>query len=216
MVVFRLNVDAGLGLEDEDMAVDVRDCLSRARGGSREALGSALEACRHYLLHVAGRRLDREIRAKGGASDLVQQTFLEAQRDFAQFAGTTETELLAWLRHLLLHNVGKLERYYRTRKRHAGREVTLAGRAGSGGPEPAADLTSPSGRAAANEEVARLEEVLARLPDAYRQVIELRHREQRSFREIGARLGRTPNAARMLWVRAVERLREEVFKTHEP
>jgi RNA polymerase sigma-70 factor (ECF subfamily) len=197
------------------MAVDLPDALAQARGGSREALGAALEACRHYLLRMAGRQLDPEIRAKGGASDLVQQTFLEAQRDFAHFQGTSETELLAWLRHLLLHNVGKLQRHYRTRKRQAGREVTLAGDDRSSGPEPAADWTSPSGQAAANEEAARLEEGLARLPEPYRRVIEWRHREQCSFREIGARLGRTPNAARMLWVRAVERLREELPESHE-
>jgi RNA polymerase sigma-70 factor, ECF subfamily len=61
--------------------------VAAARAGSREALGRALEIHRHYLLAIAERQLDPDLRSKGGASDLVQETFLEAQRDFAQFGG---------------------------------------------------------------------------------------------------------------------------------
>jgi len=75
--------------------------LSLAGAGSAEALGQALEVWRNYLLVIAGRQLDPGLHAKGGASDLVQETILEAQRDFAQFQGTSEAELLAWLRHTL-------------------------------------------------------------------------------------------------------------------
>src|SRR4051812_49212731 len=92
--------------------------LAEARAGSQEALGQALEACRRYLLLVAQSELAPELQAKGGASDLVQQTFLEAQRDFPCFAGTSEAELLAWLRCILLHTLGKFSRQYRaTQKR---------------------------------------------------------------------------------------------------
>ena len=55
--------------------------VTTARGGSREALGEALESCRAYLLLVANRELDDDLQAKGAPSDLVQETFLEAQRD---------------------------------------------------------------------------------------------------------------------------------------
>jgi RNA polymerase sigma-70 factor (ECF subfamily) len=202
-------------LRNQGEADDVPGWLERARGGSRDALGAALESCRRYLLRVAGRRLDPELRAKGGASDVVQQTFLEAQRDFTQFAGDSEAEWLAWLRHLLLHNVGKLQRHYRTGKRRADREIALDGDGRVDRIEPAAEWTSPSGHAAANEAAARLEAAMARLPQEYRQILELRHREQCSFREIGERLGRSTNAARMLWVRAVERLREELPESHD-
>src|SRR6516162_3607856 len=100
--------------------------LAAARAGSAEALGKALETCRRYLLLVAERRLDPKLRAKGGASDLVQETFLEAQRDFDAFRGTSEAELLAWLSRLLLNNVGNFARRYRgTDKRDVGREVVL-------------------------------------------------------------------------------------------
>src|ERR1700730_12825101 len=81
---------------------DAAQWLPAARSGSLEALGRVLEACRDYLLLVANKELDPKLQAKGGASDLVQQTFLEAQRDFARFRGDSEDELLAWMRHLLL------------------------------------------------------------------------------------------------------------------
>ena len=69
--------------------------LPAAQAGSREALGQVLEACRAYLLLIAREELDPALQAKGGASDLVQQTFLEAQRDFARFQGDSRS-LLAW------------------------------------------------------------------------------------------------------------------------
>ena len=59
------------------------DWLQAARDGSREAMGNLLEACRAYLLLVANRELAADLRAKGGASDLVQDTFLEGHRNFS-------------------------------------------------------------------------------------------------------------------------------------
>src|SRR5262249_40293411 len=102
--------------------------LDEARAGSTHALGQVLEACRLYMLGIAERELDPLLRAKAGASDLVQQTFLEAQRDFGQFHGGTEDELLAWLRRLLLNNLANFARQYRgTHKRAVNREVRLPG-----------------------------------------------------------------------------------------
>src|SRR5437773_7487633 len=100
---------------------DVAQYLPAARSGSREALGRVLEAYRAYLLLIANRQLDPELRAKGGASDLVQETFLEAQRDFAHFHGDSPGEVQAWLKQLLLHNLANFARRYReTGKRQLG------------------------------------------------------------------------------------------------
>src|SRR5215831_18239186 len=107
-------------------AADAAQWLAAARAGSREALGQVLETFRAYLLLVADRELDPELRAKGGASDLVQDTFLEAQRDFGHFHGSSVEELRAWLRCLLLNNVANFTRHYRQRaKRDIGREISL-------------------------------------------------------------------------------------------
>src|SRR4026208_2296148 len=99
------------------------DCwLASARAGSADALGQALEACRVYLTLVAEREMDPLLRSKEGASDLVQETFMEAQRAFARFHSGSKEEFLAWLRTLLLNNVADSRRRYRgTQKRSAER-----------------------------------------------------------------------------------------------
>jgi RNA polymerase sigma-70 factor (ECF subfamily) len=195
---------------------EVAHWLAAARGGSLEALGQVLEACRGYLLGIASRRLSAELRRKGGASDLVQQTFLDAQCQFERFQGESEKELLAWLRQILLHNLGHFQRRYRaTGKRDLGREAPLADEASSTGGE--ADLAtptpSPSAQIVAREEAEAVQQALQRLPEEQRQVLALRHQEQLTFEEIGQRLGRSTSGARALWLRAVERLNDELGKS---
>ena len=194
---------------------DLVKLLSSARAGSPEAVGETLEACRAYLLAIAGQELDPALKVKGGASDLVQQTFLEAQRDFHRFDGATKRELLAWLRQVLLNNVANFARAYReTEKRNIGREVELdAGRSSADwrGALIGASLT-PSRHATEDEQTAALEEAMQRLPEDYRQVIEYRYREERSFEQIGQLMDRSADATRKLWSRAVERLKQELTK----
>ncbi|HEX4069871.1 MAG TPA: sigma-70 family RNA polymerase sigma factor [Planctomycetaceae bacterium] len=191
----------------------VQDWVVEARGGSRAALGRILELCRQYLLLVANRELEPELWAKGGASDLVQETFLEAQKDFASFQGTTRAEVLAWLRRILLNNVSNFRRrYVGSEKRQILRELSLdrPGMSSDGRFAPALDTPSPSGRAAANEESRALDRALERLPADYREVILLRHEQALSFADVGRLMDRSEEAARKLWVRAVARLREEL------
>jgi RNA polymerase sigma-70 factor (ECF subfamily) len=186
--------------------------LDLARAGSLDAFGEALQGCRRYLLMIAGSHLDPDLQAKGGASDLVQQTFLEAQRNFAAFTGNSQAELRLWLRRLLLNNLGDFSRTYRaTKKRTVSREVPLGadGSSQHRAQEPAASMPSPSGHAIEREESAAMEAVLARLPEDYQQVIHLRYREGRSFEEIGRLMNRSADACRKLWIRAMERLRRE-------
>jgi RNA polymerase sigma-70 factor, ECF subfamily len=194
-------------------AEGIAQWLPAARAGSREALGKLLEAARQYLLSIARQEFDPDLRAKNSPSDVVQETFVEAQRAFGQFQGDTEGELLAWLRQLLLHRVGKLRRRYRdTQKRQLAREVALGGEDSGGGLADilAAGTLSPSGQAMENEQDQALQAALGRLPEDYRRVITLRYEEQLPFEEIGRLLERSPEAARKLWARAVERLFEEL------
>jgi RNA polymerase sigma-70 factor (ECF subfamily) len=192
--------------------------LAAARAGSREALGEALEACRGYLLLVAEQELDPRLRAKGGASDLVQETFLEAQQAFARFHGSSEEELLAWLRQVLRHNLADFTRRYRAAgKRGAARERALE--TGSAGTGPGEGLVAPepsaSRLAIAQEQVEALQGAVDRLPKDYRAVILLRHQEKLSFEEIAHRMNRSIPAVRQLWSRAVRRVRLAVESRHE-
>ncbi len=192
---------------------DLERWLEAARAGSREALGEALQAYRTYLLLIAQQELDPELRAKGGASDLVQETFVDAQRLLGSFKGTAEGPWAAWLRELLLNNLADFVRRYRaTGKRRVSREVGQpAGDSGADrGTEAAADTPSPSVTAMAAEKAAALERALGRLPEDYREVLLLRYQGDLSFEDIGRRLGRSANAARKLWLRALRELEQEL------
>ena len=187
--------------------------LLAARTGSHEAVGQSLEACRAYLLMVAQSELSPALRAKGGASDLVQETFLEAHRDFEKFAGTTEAELLAWLRQVLMNNLVNFSRRYReTAKRDLDREVQLDG--GTSSVDWRGTLVGkespPSGKIVARETMQSLEQALDRLPNDYRQVIVYRYQDEWPFEKIATKMGRSSNAVRKLWSRAVEQLQKEM------
>jgi RNA polymerase sigma-70 factor (ECF subfamily) len=192
--------------------------LMAAKEGDPVALGRLLASCQEYLLLVANREVSAELRAKGGASDIVQETFLEAQRDLGSFAGTTEPEFRGWVRRLLLNNVSNFARRYRnTGKRNLRRETAMPGGSDSGRPfaVPAGD-PSPSQHMVANEERMQLLAALDRLPEHYREVIELRHKEGLDYQEIGNRLQRSAEAVRKLWARAVDLLQQDLGRREGP
>jgi len=200
-------------------AMRVTMWLTAARGGSDQALGELFDACRAYLLLIANRELDPELRAKAGASDLVQETFLEAQQNFVRFQGQSEDELLAWLRSILLANVSNFERRYRqTAKRDVTCEVRLDDYERNGRrawPPLLDDAPSPSWRLARREEVEAVERAIDRLPQDYACVVTLVNREHRSFAEVAQLMNRSVDATRRLWSRAIERLARELDSHHE-
>jgi RNA polymerase sigma-70 factor (ECF subfamily) len=179
--------------------------------GDREFLGAALESFRPYLLMVANKELGSALRSKLGASDMVQETFCEAQRDWRGFQGRTPDELKAWLRRILINNLRDLNRKFSEDKRRLDLEVPLS--RGRHSDLTAAELT-PSTRAVQAEEALVLEAAMARLPEGYRRVIELRNHECLPFAEVGRTMGKTADAARMYWFRAVERLSLELAPNH--
>src|SRR5205807_1295170 len=140
---------------------------------------------------------------KVGASDLVQDTLVEALSCFARFNGQTAAELQAWLRTILLRQVAQTtRRYAATHKRQVQREIPLT-RLGRAPQALAADQPSPSGPLARQEQAEAVRQVLARLPEHYRQVLVWREWDDLSFAEIGGRLGQSADAVRMLWWRAL-------------
>lgn len=196
-----------------EVARDTGRLLSAAKAGDSDALGRALDSCRNYLLLVADKELDPKLRAKGGASDIVQQTFLEAQQAFGRFQGDSEQELLAWLRRMLLNNVANFRRHWvGTDKRAVDLEVPIHG----GSPSRTGNSWLPDGGQTPSREMmteerdAALNAIIAKLPEDYQQVLNLRYREERSFDEIAATMNRSANAVRKLWARAVEKLEEEL------
>ena len=187
--------------------------LRSARAGDRVALGELLTDFRPYLLKIAEAELPDWLGGKCGGSDVVQNTIVEAFACFEQFRGDTPEELQQWCRAILRHQVVRLTREFVADKRDLGREVSLT-RLGS---EPAviAKQPSPSSIVGHVETDAAVRVALERLPERYRQVLIWREWEELPFAVIGQRLDRSPDAARMIWWRAVERLQEELDSADE-
>src|SRR5262249_6349039 len=92
--------------------------LVAARNGSNEALGELLNQWRTYLLLMATQELGRDLSAKAGASDIVQDAFTRAHQSFAGFYGSSEAHLIAWLRQIVLHQILSVRQHFcRSQKR---------------------------------------------------------------------------------------------------
>lgn len=184
--------------------------LVEARVGNAAARGRLLDLYRNYLRLLAQALLGRTLRLRLDPSDLVQETLMEADRDFGRFAGASETELVAWLRRILVRNLADQSRRHRAERRDVRRQESLEDLLERNGKEAenalVAGLSTPSARAVRREQAVLLADALAQLPDDYREVIVLRHVERLSFKEVADRLDRSPGAVRMLWLRALEKL----------
>lgn len=191
------------------------ELIRRAREGDDRCRDRLFEVCRSYIGFAARAQVESWVRAKVDASDLVQQTLLEAHRDFAHFQGGSEQEWLAWLRKILAHNVADFIRRYRgTAKRQIRREVPFRNPSDSGpahgAPEPVAADGTPSQQLARIDDQLRVTAALAELSPDHQEVIVLRNLERLSFNEVADRMGRSRPAVQMLWMRAIRKLQESL------
>lgn len=168
-----------------------------------------------WLRILAEMELGDRLQQKTAPSDVVQNTLMEAWRGWDGFRGDTEAERVAWLRGILANQLAQvLRRFRHTQQRDVRREQSLeqslAESSARLGNLLAAPGPSPSGEVMLSEQRLQLLETLERLPPEYRQVIVLRNLQEFSFDEIAKRMGRRSGAVRMLWVRALAKLREQI------
>ena len=193
--------------------MELETWIEAARHGDREALGHALSSVRDYLLLVANERLDPALKAKGNASDLVQETFLRAQRGVEHFRGRSAREWRRWLKRILIRNMHQeRRRFAATAKRQIHREVTIPDEMQL---RNAGYVETPSRDLALRELEAAVLDGLERLEPHYREVVTWHQREGLSFEEIGLRRGISAEAARKRWTRALAQLRKELGPAHD-
>jgi len=197
---------------------DISQLFTSACAGSNSCLGRLLTLYTNYLKLLVTAQLDDRLRGRVSPSDIVQESFFEAHRDFAQFRGESPGEFVVWLRRIVVNNILRVvEQHLQAGKRDVRREVSLEeiGRRLEQSTVRletllAVEGDSPSGCAVRRENEVHLADTLAKLPADYREVIVLRHVEGLSFEEVGARMQRTAGAVRMLWLRALKVLREQL------
>ncbi|QDU56112.1 sigma-70 family RNA polymerase sigma factor [Aeoliella mucimassa] len=189
--------------------------FDHARDGNISSIGTLLHHYRNYLAVLASTQLEPRLLPRVSPSDVVQETLLRAHKNFGQFRGSSEPELLAWLRQILVNNLATfIEQHMLAARRDVRRERSLE-RLGASLEHSTIQLArmlpakgkTPSVLVQQQEEAVRLADRLAQLPEDYCRVLVLRNLQELPFEQVAQRMGRSVGASRMLWLRAIDRLR---------
>lgn len=168
-----------------------------------------LETYRSYLMLLARVQLGRQFQGKLDPSDLVQQTLLKAHQNRDRFRGSSETEQIAWLRAILANALADALR--KVSGKAGARERSLEGALEQSsrnlGAILAADQTSPSQRVIRHEQLTRLADAMAQLPEDQRQAVELRHLHGLATAEIARKMNRSVASIGGLLQRGLRTLR---------
>ncbi len=170
-----------------------------------------LEPYRRYMLVLAGLHLDRRLKGKLDASDIVQQAMLRASSAIGDLREDGPEVLVAWLRKILARTLADAVKHYERDRRDVRLERSIEAdldRSSSGlAAWIAADQTSPSQAASRNEELLRLVDALARLPDPMREVVILKHCQGWTLGQIADHTEKTIPAVASLLRRGLAELR---------
>lgn len=195
----------------------IPELIQQARTGDGQALELLLQRYREYVRLLVRCRARGRLQARVDSSDFVQETLLRAARNIRQFQGTGEDEWCAWLARIAENEVVcQMRHHLGAAKRAASREQSfeIPDESNSGASRLehwfTRTQTSPSLAAMRKERSLLLADALARLPGDYGEVLILRHLEGLDFPDVAERMNRSAGAVRVLWTRALKKLREEL------
>ncbi|QDV81411.1 sigma-70 family RNA polymerase sigma factor [Planctomycetes bacterium TBK1r] len=167
-----------------------------------------------YLRMLARTRMRRAYQAKIGASDMVQQAMMQAVQGFEGFRGSTEGELLAWLRQILAHHLCHLDRDLHRDKRDIRREQSMEQKLAASSMRLegllAGDAPTPSQNVAFGESVIQISQAIAQLPEAQADAVRLHYLEGMKLSEVAAELGKSTGAVAGLLHRGMKALRKQL------
>jgi RNA polymerase sigma-70 factor (ECF subfamily) len=194
---------------------DPERLIQEAKTGRDQALGDLLDLYRNYLRLLARLEIGHRVQAKLDASDIVQETFLEAHRHFGNFNGKSEGEFVQWLRMILAARVANTLRHYlgtqgRDVRREEGAVLNLDHSSMQIDQFLAASISSPSQQAVRRERAVLLADALEELPSDYREVLTLRHFQGLPFPDVAQAMGRSVDSVQKLWLRALIRLKDSL------
>lgn len=192
--------------------------IAQAVAGDRESLGLLLLRHHTFLTSLARGQLYQRIQSKADVSDLIQETYLEAQRKIRAFRGGSDSEFASWLRCILARTLSQhLRRYLGTHQRDVRLEESLAmsmENVSTPLQNSVVDkMNSPEEQLICSETGLAIRTSLDAIPDIYRQVILLRYVQGLSYREIAGHIGRTPDSVEKLLVRGQKKLKQVLVAT---
>ena len=194
-------------------ASDTEELMDLAAAGDDGAVQQLLERHRRRLRQMVGLRLDPRLNARLDASDIVQETMLEASRRLPDYLRRRPLPFYPWLRQIAWERLMHLHvQHVQTQKRSVRREVPkymglpddsvmhLADRFVAAGSSPSRDLH--------RKELQRhVREAVDGMAPDQRELLLMRFLEQLSIKEIAATLRLTEGAVNMRLMRALELLR---------
>lgn len=178
------------------------------------ARGELLERYRGYLRVVAEQEIGVHLRRRVEASDLVQETFVKAEREFSKFRGTAEPQFSAWISQILRNIINDAVRgHVQAEKRAVGRERSFSDSEQSAAlswNQPAAVESTPSQKVIRGERAVRLAQIIDSLPDGQRIAVQRRYIEGQSLDQIADEIGRSVSATAGLIKRGLAALRTKM------
>ncbi|MCA9170231.1 MAG: sigma-70 family RNA polymerase sigma factor [Planctomycetales bacterium] len=191
--------------------IEIGELIGQAKSGDPDALGCLFDVYQSYVRLVARIEFDLRLAPKIAPSDIAQETFLQAKRSFPHFLGSTEGELIAWLRSILASQLAANVRRYQAQRR----DIRLEQHAKHSIDQSAAKLEylfadrgrTPSESAIRRERSVILADALAKLSEEYREIIVMRHLQGQSFSDIAELGDRTIDSVKGVWRRALAKLK---------
>jgi|GEM_PF-3078777 len=177
--------------------------------GWKSVVDRAVEDYQDFLMAIADRGLAQDLKSKGDASDVVQDTLVDVYREYYRFEGLSDEEFKALLVRMMWNNLKSFTRRYRgSIKRAVAREVSLSKLKDDAGLGMRERATEPS--PFERDDFQQLKRSVDRLPERDRLVVRWRFEDDRTYRAIGNQLGCSAVAARKLCLRAIDRLRSDM------
>ena len=193
--------------------------LAKRMSQNKRETNADFEEFRSYLSLLARMQLPQRIQARLSASDIVQLTMLQAVNGADDFRGTTKAEMAAWLRQILARNLAHALRDNQRQKRDVKREQSLEASLNASsmrlGDWLAAEQSTPSQKAAFNEQVFELAQALEQLPDDQRRAIELHYWQGLKLGEVAEVLEKTGPSVAGLLHRGLKTLRKRLAQVSE-
>ena len=207
---YRIRDMATEPLRDSPETVEL---LNRARAGERDSLDDLFSRHRARLERMVSVRMAEALRGRIDASDVIQETYVEAWKRLPEYLSDPGVPFFLWLRFLAGQNLAALHRHHiGTQARDPRREVRLFG-----GAMPEAStvalaahllgrVSTPSVKVARIELQLKLQDALNLLAPAEREILALRHFEQLTNAEVAREVDITEAAASKRFIRALDRL----------
>lgn len=181
-----------------------------------DKLADAIGDCRDYLTVLAQMQITDQLRSKIDTSDVVHETLLKAHQSRDDFAGSSEAELLAWLRRIMANTIAEQFRHYGRAKRDVARERSISQKVEESSvrlEEFLAASDPPADRKLQRQEqLLQLVDLLGRLPDAQRSAIVMHHIQGLSVAEVAARTDQTAAAVAGQLRRGMKTLRSRLHR----